>query len=447
MYKIYNTDCLKLINKLPDNKIDLIVTDPPYGYSFMGKDWDKAVPSVETWKECLRILKPGAFAFIMSAPRQDVLSQMIVRITEAGFKTDFTSIYWTYATGFPKAGNIGKMVDKRLGVEQKVIGESSKTPSGYIRRGRTDEEVFNETNVTREPEKITEPGSKQAQELDGSYAGFQPKPAVEIIIVAMKPLSEKTYVDQAMTNGKGITWLNDCRIPGNKEWGSGHNNFAQQHTERNEEYKEKSLNRKDIANQGRFPANLIVSDDVLNDGTIRKSGANKKGQKVGLKNGIYEGGKKGLELNRNIPKSEGSFSRFFDLDAWAKENNIKQSTFPFLIVPKASKSEKNKGLDKLNKSCATNKGKEKRLTVGGSKETALPRANNHPTVKPIKLMSYLITLGSREGNIVLDPFMGSASTGVACIQRKRKFIGCELSPEYFEICKARLEYEQNESKN
>ena len=94
-------DAFTVLKTLPDESIDCLVTDPPYGYSFMGKDWDKAVPSVEIWKECLRLLKPGAFAFIMSAPRQDVLSQMIIRLSEAGFRTDFTSLYLARASGFP----------------------------------------------------------------------------------------------------------------------------------------------------------------------------------------------------------------------------------------------------------------------------------------------------------------------------------------------------------
>ena len=100
---IENGDSLEVLKGLEDNSIDFICTDPPYGYSFMGKQWDKAVPSVEIWQECLRVLKPGAFINVMSAPRSDVLSRMIVNIEDAGFRVDFTPIYWTYASGFPKA--------------------------------------------------------------------------------------------------------------------------------------------------------------------------------------------------------------------------------------------------------------------------------------------------------------------------------------------------------
>ena len=106
-------DCLDRLTELPDNSVDLVCTDPPYGYSFMGKTWDKAVPSIAVWQQCLRVLKPGAFMFVMTAPRQDVLSQMIVRIGEAGFYANFTSIYWTYLNGFTKAANPTKLLARR----------------------------------------------------------------------------------------------------------------------------------------------------------------------------------------------------------------------------------------------------------------------------------------------------------------------------------------------
>src|SRR6266852_476165 len=199
---MYQGDALTVLKSIEDNCIDCLVTDPPYGYSFMGKDWDKAVPSVDIWKECLRVLKPGAFAFIMSAPRQDVLSQMIIRLSEAGFRTDFTSLYWAYASGYPKAANIAKMVDKKLGTYK----EGAVLPSSRIVRQENNFATFSRKTAAN-------PQSDHAKELDGSYGGFQPKPAVEVILVAMKPLSEKTFVDQTLKNGKGVTWLDDCRIP------------------------------------------------------------------------------------------------------------------------------------------------------------------------------------------------------------------------------------------
>lgn len=386
MDKLIYGDCLKELYKLSDDSVDLIVTDPPYGYSFMGKDWDKAVPSVEIWKECLRVLKPGAFAFVMSAPRQDVLSQMIVRIGEAGFDTDYTSMYHTYASGFPKAMNIGKMVDKRMGAERKLVAGGVGSDAGYSGGFKPGKAVSNEAV------------SNEAVSLNGSYGGFQPKPAVEVIIVAMKPLSEKTYVDQALKNGKGVTWLDDCRIPITDTSGRATGaNTVQRTSGIDFKGNKQGTHETPLYNDsGRFPANLLVSDDVLNDGCERKSGTGNKN----TANRPSYGGRLGAGNGEGIGGDTGSYSRYFDLDAWANQ-------LPFLIVPKASKREK--GED-----------------------------NKHPTVKPLKLMSYLITLGSREGDVVLDPFLGSGTTALAAKQLDRQYIGIEREKEYLEIAEARL---------
>lgn len=352
MNKIFNGDNLKELKKLKDNSVDLLCTDPPYGYSFMGKDWDKAVPTVELWKECLRVLKPGAFAFIMSAPRSDVLSRMIVRIEDAGFRVDFTPLYWTYASGFPKAMNVGKKVDKRNGVKGRVVGEGKAGAAFQYGVGSGEGgfgNIKDGTGVASKKWDVHEVVSN----LDGSYGGFQPKPAVEVIIVAMKPLSEKTYVDQALKNGKGITWLDDCRIPTEDDI-SNHSRSADAAVSKGKYGDSKAQETHKTAGQelGRFPANLLVSDNVL-----------------------------------------GDHSRFFAL--------------PFLIVPKASKREK--GSD-----------------------------NNHLTVKPLTLMQYLITLGSREGDVVLDPFLGSGTTAIAAKQLGRQYLGMEREKEYAERATARI---------
>jgi len=310
---------------------------------------------------------------VMSAPRSDVQNAMISRLMEAGFRLDFTPIYWTYASGFPKAGNVGKLVDKRLGLRE-VVG-AIKAP-GHA-KANVEQGAQNRTKYEF-PEYSKEAVSDEAKALDGSYTGFQPKPAVEVVIVAMKPLSEKTYVDQALKNRKGITWLDDCRVPTDEEMKSQTmtdlRDVGQQSKEKigidklsfNQGITAKRLEYTPNTS-GRFPANLLVSDQALN-----------------------------------------THSKYFDLDAWA-------DTLPFLAVPKASKNEKNKGLEGVK--CI------------------------HPTVKPLKLMSYLITLTTREGDTVLDPFVGSGTTVVAAKQLKRIGIGIEREPEYAEIAKARVEAE------
>ena len=433
--KIYNGDCLEVMRGFQDSSIDTIITDPPYGYSFMGKDWDKAVPSVEVWKECLRVLKDGAFLMVMSAPRQDVLSQMIVRIGQAGFDISKTSIYWAYASGFPKASNIGKMVDKRLGNKREVIGKRITGKAHTREEKRNANEGFESGQMEIEETKGT-------SELEGSYGGFQPKPAVEVIIVAMKPLSEKTYVDQAMKNRKGITWLDDCRIPYESEDIESRKQRDGKNFTKGK-YNIKILGQKignkpntfAQANKGRFPANLLVSDDVLNDGRITKSGSGaiRKNTKQDGSVGFMAGTQEGMKMKEYA--DSGSFSRYFDLDKWWAK------TFPFLIVPKASKSEKNKGLEGTMSLEPFEKKKKWNKGGGGTgisdRENIMTR-NVHPTVKPIKLMSYLIMLSSREGDIVLDPFVGSGTTAIAAKQLKRDYIGIDLSQEYCDIAEARL---------
>jgi site-specific DNA-methyltransferase (adenine-specific) len=209
----------------------------------------------------------------------------------------------------------------------------------------------------------------------------------------MKPRTEKTYVDQVLSNGKGVTWLDDCRIPfkdcsdksgvmnGNDE----RSNFVG-YTYGLKDYKDKRK-RGHGNSEGRFPANLLVSDDILND-----------------------------------------HSRYFDLDAW------------FAIIPKPAKSEKNKGCEDLPEKIANpnyGSGGFKRPTDEPERQIK-PRGNHHPTVKPIKLMSYLITLGSRPDEIVLDPFMGSGTTGISAKLTGRNFIGYEMEEEYFQIAEARI---------
>ena len=430
---IYLGDSKKILPKLPAESIDLLCTDPPYGISFMGKDWDKALPDKAIWAECLRVLKPGAFAFVMSIPRSDCLSRMIISLEDVGFRVDFTPIYWTYASGFPKAQNIGKAVDKRLGVEREVIGkrtDRAATPKLDIRGGN----LIASNRPQIDLSDITAPATPQAKALDGSYGGFQPKPAVEVIIVAMKPLSGKTFVDQALKNRKGITWLDDGRIPlqGIEEHrtegksGLGKSVYG--------EYKNEPLELSDLPrynNQGRFPANLLVSDDVLNDGRVSKSGQDAIRKKEGMFLEHRLGGKGNQQV---FHPDSGSFSRYFDLDKWWAK------TFPFLIVPKASKSEKEKLLDmprvvKTGLPLRDGSGDYVENEGGdGSQSTRQTKAKNiHPTIKPIKLMSYLITLGSREGDTVLDPFLGSGTTALATSLLSRKCVSIEIKRSYCEI--------------
>ncbi len=412
--KTCNGDALEEIKKLPDNSVDLLCTDPPYGMSFMGKDWDKALPDPEVFKECFRVLKPGSFAFVMTAPRSDLQSRMALLLDDAGFNIAFTPIYWAYASGFPKAMDISKAINKRLNtVKQVGVRQDGMSPTAM-----KPDKGWNQNKMGREVP-ILEPNSPPAKELEGLKAGFQPKPAVEVIIVAMKPLSERTYVDQALKSlkdenvGRGGTWIDDCRIPYKSETDyetvvdNYNGGLKRATTQCKENWKlhgggwklGEGINIPD-QNKGRFPTNLIVDDNILQDN-----------------------------------------SKFFDLNAWWNKRiselpEGKQKTFPFLATPKASKSEKNRGLEDRVQS-KVNDGRKARVDNPFQRGETL-RKNTHPTVKPLKLMSWLITLGSREGDVVLDPYSGSGTTLIAAKLLKRKYIGFELESEYCEIAGARI---------
>lgn len=455
--KIHCSDNRPFLKNIPSESIDSMVTDPPYALEFMSKSWDKVLPPVSTWKECLRILKPGAFAFIMSSPRQDVLSQMIVNLTQAGFKTDFTSIYWSYASGFPKATNISKAVDKKLGLEREITGIGSGSSLNHQNKINL-EQGFRPNDYYKEKDSEFEiknkPISPQATLLNGSYAGFQPKGAVEIIIVTMKPLSEKNYVEQSLKNTKGITWLDNCRIPIKDEVISAgtansirngslneHEGYQRPWKQDKELYAQRCEEALERTNKlGRFPANLLVSDDILNNGDITLS----SGGKSGHTEEYYDDIKPGFG-------DSGSFSRYFDLDIWFSEK-LKtlpanyQKVFPFIITPKASQSERNDNL--YNSKEVIKTGLPLRDGSGnyinneygdGSNSIRNTKTRNfHPTIKPISLMSYLITLGSKEQDIILDPFSGSGTTALSSLLLGRKFIAIDLVQEYCDIANERI---------
>lgn len=400
-------DCNDHLMHIRDNSIDLIVSDPPYGLEFMGKDWDRVVVPTETWKECYRVLKPGKLAFIMCSPRQDVLSRMIVNLQDAGFRTNYTSIYWTFASGFPKAANISKLIDKKAGAERT---EGDIIRDRWNGTGNTYERAISNNQGTVLSN--SKPATEEAKKMEGAYVGFQPKPAVEVILVASK--------------GKTLTWLDDCRIPYQSEDDKDIRPNLEQTTS-GDQYRYTDHKRGLGNEKGRFPANLLVQDDVLNDGKIYKSSPEDDIGKGFGNSDIFGDGK---PIHRFKVGDSGSYSRYFSLDSWWNK------TFPFLIVPKASKGERNNGLNSMEP-VKVNDGRNTPVDNPFQRGETL-RTNSHPTVKPLKLMSYLITLGSREGDLILDPFCGSGTVCIASHQLHRKWIGIEKNPEYAEIIKKRL---------
>jgi site-specific DNA-methyltransferase (adenine-specific) len=472
--QLIHGDSVKELKKFDDNSIDLLCTDPPYGYGFMGRDWDKVLPDIKIFEECFRVLKPGSMAFVMSAPRSDVQYRMAEMLEKVGFRIDYTPIYWTYASGFPKAMNISKMIDKQKGVKGKVVGKRKVTSSDIGQSSG-----WNKLDTDRGDYEYTKPATDEAKELDGSYAGFQPKPAVEVVIVAMKPLDKKGYLEQAQDNGKGVTWFNDCRIPFEEsdtpQGGYGAMDIGIGKPGETQDYrKKKKITMPDLRDvgkkskeaigidklsygqvenaerleyeqntDGRFPANLLVSDNIIDDGKIRTAKPHGgDGKPLDTRDMGW-----GFKRMASSISDSGGYSRYYSLDAWF-EKNLKslpepvQQTFPFMIVPKASRSEKDNGLEFMEekKSGAyVGRGGSQEDPNGMFKDRETKSRNIHPTVKPLTLMNYLVVLGSRKGDVVLEPFAGSGTTALACVGQERDYIAIEREEEYYEIAKARLE--------
>lgn len=383
MNEIKLGDNKDLIKELKDNSIDLVLTDPPYGLNMAS--WDKNLPHKNIWGECLRVLKPGGFLLVMSSPRQDLLWKLIRDIEVSGFKIDFPSFYWAYAQGAGKGLNLDLAYKKKLKKE----------------------------------------GLPLSEEMKGKYSPNCFKPSVELILFAMKPISEKTYLDNAMVWNKGYINRDNGRLPTNNS--------------------SKSF---------REPTHLISEDKALDDGISRKSGVmDPSKHKRGLTNkDQYQGntyGKFNLKdkpLNKTIGDS-GSFDRFFSIEKWWEEKSKTlpeevKKIFPFLAVKKPSTKEKEAGLEVKKRKNSRPKG------VAYQKDSnifsdVLKASNNHVSVKPIKLMSYLIELTTNEGDIVLDPFLGTGTTLISAKLLNRNFVGFEINENYYNIGQKRLEYWKN----
>ena len=405
MIELHHGDCLDVMKGMGDNSVDAIVTDPPYGLSFMGKKWDYDVPSVEIWEECLRVLKPGGYLLSFAGTRTQ--HRMAVKIEDAGFEIR-DMIAWVYGSGFPKSLNIGKAVDKLQGNEREVLGER-KVPdqrSGGINSQRT-AEMGVPTRMTTD--------TKGTSEWEGW--GTALKPALEPITVARKPLSEKTVAENVLKWGTGGIDIDGGRVEG--EMGKDRALSTPRRTDNNK-YGQANETINPQSPLGRFPANLIHdgSDEVV--GMFPSPHGAGKARGTGESKQTNDGGLFG------VGNHEGNGVRFGDSGSAAR----------FFYCAKTSKSERNRGCEEFNEVVG------KRTQDGGddTRGRPMPRnRNNHPTVKPVALMEYLVKLVSRSGATILDPFLGSGSTGIACKNLNRSFIGIEKEQDYFNIAKARIE--------
>ena len=414
------------MKEMPDNSVDSIVTDPPYELGFMGKSWDNSgiAFNVEVWQEALRVIKPGGHLIAFSGSR--TYHRMAVAIEDAGFEIR-DQIMWVYGSGFPKSHNIAKQLDKLAGVKGEVIGE--KTGKGYSSQQEKNlAHGFREykDGLPYEHADLNEYAlaSDEAKQWDGW--GTALKPAHEPMVLARKPLIG-TVANNVLTYGTGGLNIDGSRV----EYGEESIDFdARQVTsQRNEDaiqFGGIGANGTDVSMYkagGRWPANFIHdgSDEVVG---LFPEAKGKIGMKI-LSDFTFSVGDKveGAKFASQAGLGDsGSAARFF-------------------YCAKASKKDRNEGLDgfevKEKRYMATANGTGE-TSIGMDRFTTNPVANHHPTVKPTSLMQYLVRLVTPPNGVVLDPFMGSGSTGKACAYEGFDFIGIDQSAEYVEIARARI---------
>jgi site-specific DNA-methyltransferase (adenine-specific) len=424
-YQILKGNSLDLLPTLADNSIDAIVTDPPYELGFMGKTWDNSgiAYSLELWQQCLRVLKPGGHLLAFSGSR--TYHRMVVSIEDAGFEIR-DMISWISNKTFPKSLNIGKAIDKAAGAERKVLRWESRPFK--INNGPSDSEYNQIHSNTMDSDgygttPITEPATDEAKKWDGWGTGL--KPTVEPIVMARKPV-EGTVANNVLTYGTGGLNIDASRI-GTEErthnWAGRSSALTQERTDAAAGmFAGNGDGSTTVA--GRWPANLIL-DEQAAELLDEQSGQTKGVARKGYPGGSTFGGSEMKAETGEWYGDSGGASRFF-------------------YVAKASKRDRNEGLEDLEESVVgsyagnvANKGNK----IGAEPEKPnQPAKNFHPTVKPTELMRYLVKLITPLGGTVLDPFTGSGSTGKAAILEGFDFIGIELTEDYWPIIEGRLKH-------
>jgi len=408
MVNLYQGDCLEVLKTFPDNSVEAVVTDPPYGLAFMGKKWDYDVPSVAIWKEVLRILVPGGHLLSFGGTR--TYHRMVVNIEDAGFEIR-DQVQWIYGQGFPKSLDISKAIDKAAGAEREVVGSKLGQHGYSLAENKADRVRYGQFTDAASECAVTAPTTPEAKQWSGW--GTALKPANEPIVLARKPLSESTVAANVLKWGTGGLNIDATRIGTEQIKINGGGVFPE-----GGGCTWKPVN---TTHQGRFPANVIFDDvagEVLDEQTQHLHGAGSKrpgGQAKQKNDGALFG----------VGNHEGNGMRFGDAGGASR----------FFYCAKASKSERNKGLETSTAQVTTD-GREKPIDnpfLRGETE----RKNHHPTVKPVALMEYLIKLITPPNGIVLDPFMGSGTTGIACKNLGIEFVGIEREQEYFEIAQKR----------
>ena len=426
---VINGDCKIVLESYPDCMFDSIVTDPPYGLKFMGKDWDHSVPGIPFWEEFLRVSKPGAHLLAFGGTRTH--HRLMVAIEDAGWEIRDT-LGWLYGSGFPKSLDVSKAIEAKLltGSSNKtqfknLDGEKGIASLGYSKIHAENDRPANYNN--QDYNKTVNLTTDSAKQWSGW--GTALKPAWEPIILARKPL-EGTVAENVQKWGTGALNIDRCRVALEEnsrlqKGGSYSGNRTGSNT--------KSLfnagngNIEYVDPPGRFPANLIHdgSEEVLS------SFPQAPGQQAALT---------GNEPTVNGFSGDVKFGGMKKRVAFMEPRKDSGSAARFFYCAKASKSERNLGCENLPLKSAGECTDRKEGTDGlNSPRAGAGRTsgshNHHPTVKPLSLLQYLCRLITPPDGLVLDPFAGSGTTGIAAEREGFICVMIELDADNYEICK------------
>ena len=399
-------DCRDVLATMGDNSIDAIVCDPPYELGFMGKAWDASgiAYDVTVWQQCLRVLKPGGHLIAFGGSR--TYHRLAVAIEDAGFEIR-DQIQWIYGSGFPKSLDVSKAMDKQAGA---VRTDGAREWQGGQRSGG----ILGTNHGTQTLTKYDAPSTDLAKQWHGW--GTALKPAHEPAVLARKPL-RGTVADTVAQWGTGALNIEGTRVAAD----DGRPFLI-------------STGRKEVVNTfggnlngskamgtttaGRWPSNVILDEEAAQvlDGQSGVSKSRPRTPSSQHHKGILTPFQRGNETS--VHSDSGGASRFF-------------------YVAKASKAEREAGLhyEEWHKA-----GVMQGRQDGSLGAITSPRANHHPTVKPLALMRYLVRMVTPPGGVVLDPFMGSGSTGCAAVREGFDFVGIDLTPEYVAIAQKRIDW-------
>ena len=433
--RIVNGDCLEVLRDMPDNSVDSIVTDPPYGLSntkpqqvadvlkawvagdtetvptkrggFMGKDWDSFVPPPAVWEECMRVLRPGGHMAVFAGARTQDLMGLSIRL--AGFEIRDT-LGWIYGSGFPKSMDISKAIDKAAGAEREVVGKYLRPDNGKPHgdfRSDNDRSAYQSFDMCDDTRSVTAPATSEAQRWDGW--GTALKPAIEPIILARKPLVG-TVVGNVLAHGVGGLNIDASRVPTNDKLGGGHATHGQQMQDGwrrpwmddpEAVAANAARSRESVAKSeelGRFPANVLLDEHAAAEMDEQSGVLRARGNVSPTAGGGGMYGHKVTTVDHGKGDTGGA-SRFFPV---------------FKYQAKAPKKE--------------------RPVIEREDGTKI----QHPTVKPLALLDWLVTLITPPGGTVLDPFAGTGTTLQAALNKGFSAIGVEQDPDYIQLIEIRL---------